>query len=92
MITILIANSKGGCGKSTLSTNLASALAVAGHEVMLADADRQKSSLRWVARRPKTAKTIVGADWTKGPSEVPKKITRLIIDGPAGLQIGRAHV
>jgi len=86
MITILIANSKGGCGKSTLSTNLAAALAAAGHEVMLADADRQKSSTAWARRRPKTAKAIVTADWTKGPGEVPKKITRLIIDGPAGLR------
>ena len=86
MITILIANSKGGCGKSTLSTNLAAALAAAGHEVMLADADRQKSSSAWLKRRPKTAKPITLADWTKGPGEVPKKITRLVIDGPAGLR------
>jgi len=86
MITILIANSKGGCGKSTLSTNLAAAMALAGHEVMLADADRQKSSLRWAGRRPASAKPITAADWTKGPGEVPKKITRLIIDGPAGLR------
>jgi chromosome partitioning protein len=86
MITILLANSKGGCGKSTLSTNLAAALALAGHEVMLADADRQKSSLRWTTRRPKTAKLITVADWTKGPGEIPKKVTRLVIDGPAGLR------
>jgi chromosome partitioning protein len=86
MITILIANSKGGCGKSTLSTNLAAALAAAGHEVMLADADRQKSAMAWARRRPKTAKPIMVADWTKGPDEVPKKITRLVIDGPAGLR------
>lgn len=86
MITILIANSKGGCGKSTLSINLAAALALAGQDVMLADADRQKSSLAWSKRRPKTAKPITVADWTKGPGEVPKRITRLIIDGPAGLR------
>ncbi len=86
MITILIANSKGGCGKSTLSINLAAALALAGQEVMLADADRQKSALAWAKRRPKTAKSITVADWTKGPGEVPKKITRLVIDGPAGLR------
>jgi chromosome partitioning protein len=86
MITILIANSKGGCGKSTLSTNLAAALAAAGHEVMLADADRQKSSTAWIKRRPKTARPITLADWTKGPGDVPKKITRLVIDGPAGLR------
>lgn len=86
MNTILIANSKGGCGKSTLSTNLAAALALAGHEVMLADADRQKSSTAWVKRRPKTAKAISVSDWTKGPGDVTKGITRLIIDGPAGLR------
>jgi chromosome partitioning protein len=86
MNTILIANSKGGCGKSTLSTNLAAVLAAAGEEVMLADADRQRSSLAWAKRRPKSAKTILTADWTKGPGEIPKKITRLIIDGPAGLR------
>jgi chromosome partitioning protein len=86
MNTILIANSKGGCGKSTLSTNLAAVLAAAGEEVMLADADRQKSSLAWAKRRPKAARPILTADWTKGPGEVPKTITRLIIDGPAGLR------
>src|SRR5277367_2705767 len=86
MNTILIANSKGGCGKSTLSINLAAALAAAGEEVMLADADRQKSALAWAKRRPGTAKPITVVDWTKGPGEVPKKVTRLIIDGPAGLR------
>ena len=86
MNTILIANSKGGCGKSTLSVNLAAALALAGQEVMLADADRQKSILAWSRRRPGTANPVSVADWTKGPGEVPKKVTRLIIDGPAGLR------
>jgi chromosome partitioning protein len=61
-------------------------LAASGEEVMLADADRQRSSLAWAKRRPMTAKPILTADWTKGPGEVPKKITRLIIDGPAGLR------
>jgi chromosome partitioning protein len=86
MNTILIANSKGGCGKSTLSVNLASALALAGEHVMLADADRQKSSLSWARRRPATARSITVADWTKGPGDIPKGVTRLIIDGPAGLR------
>jgi chromosome partitioning protein len=86
MLSILIANSKGGCGKSTLTTNLSAALALAGHEVLLADADRQKSSLAWAERRPKTAKSITAVDWTKEIGEVPKKITRLVIDGPAGLR------
>lgn len=88
MLSILIANSKGGCGKSTLATNLAGALALAGHKVMLADADRQRSSLAWAARRSPTARPIAVADWVKSASEVPRDVTRLVIDGPAGLRKG----
>ena len=88
MLSILIANSKGGCGKSTLATNLAGALAQAGHRVMLADADRQRSSLAWAARRPPTARPIETADWVKSAGSVPKDVTRLVIDGPAGLRKG----
>jgi len=86
MLSILIANSKGGCGKSTLSTNLAAALALAGQQVLLADADRQRSSLAWAERRPSTVASIAVADWSKGVGEAPKGITRLVIDGPAGLR------
>ena len=88
MLSILIANSKGGCGKSTLATNLAGALAMAGHQVLLADADRQRSSLAWGKRRPETATPITMADWVKGPLDVPDGVTRVIIDGPAGLRKG----
>ena len=88
MLSILIANSKGGCGKSTLATNLAGALAVAGHTVMLADADRQRSSLAWAARRSPTARPIMTADWVKSTGDVPRDVTRLVIDGPAGLRKG----
>jgi chromosome partitioning protein len=86
MLTILIANSKGGAGKSTIATNLAGAMAVAGHEVLLADADRQKSSIAWAERRPLTARPITVADWSKDVGEAPKRITRVLIDGPAGLR------
>ena len=41
MLAILVSNAKGGCGKTTLATTLASAYAVGGFKVALADADPQ---------------------------------------------------
>ncbi len=52
MKTVLIANPKGGCGKTTIATNLAGFLARQGERVILSDLDRQSSSLRWLQRRP----------------------------------------
>lgn len=48
---ILIASQKGGCGKSTIATNLATVLASSGKEILLVDADRQLSSLQWSDNR-----------------------------------------
>ena len=48
---ILIGSQKGGCGKSTLATNIAAALAVTGKDVMLVDADKQGSSSNWFLDR-----------------------------------------
>ena len=52
MRRVLVANTKGGCGKTTLATNLAGYLAQLGHKIVLEDIDRQKSSAAWLARRP----------------------------------------
>jgi chromosome partitioning protein len=52
MKNILIANSKGGAGKTTLATNLAGYFASLGARVMLSDLDRQQSSAQWLQRRP----------------------------------------
>ena len=49
MQTIVVANPKGGVGKSTLSTNIAGCLANAGHAVMLGDVDRQQSTRTWLS-------------------------------------------
>lgn len=48
---ILIGSQKGGCGKSTLATNIAAALAISGKDVMLVDADKQGSSSNWFLDR-----------------------------------------
>lgn len=52
MKNILVANSKGGCGKTTLATNLAGYFAAIGDNVVLEDLDRQRSSSNWLQRRP----------------------------------------
>ena len=49
---ILVCNRKGGVGKTTVATNLASALAGAGHRTTLLDCDPQQSSMAWFERRP----------------------------------------
>jgi chromosome partitioning protein len=89
MITILVANVKGGCGKTTVATHLAAACAVAGHATLLADCDRQRSALGWVERRPETAARIVGADWSKEVGKPHKGLARLVIDAPAALRRGQ---
>jgi len=88
MRKILVVNSKGGCGKTTIATNLAAALASRGDAVALADADRQKSSLGWLKRRSKKMSSIETLDWTKegkiGDKE--KGLDAIVIDGPGGLR------
>jgi chromosome partitioning protein len=86
MPVIVIANPKGGVGKSTLATNVAGCLAAAGHAVMLGDVDRQQSARQWLALRPPTAHPIRG--WDVDRDHVvrpPKGTTHVVIDTPAGL-------
>jgi len=86
MPVIVVANPKGGVGKSTLATNMAGALARAGHAVMLGDVDRQQSSRQWLAMRPAHLPTIEG--WEVSHQEIvrpPKGTTHVVLDTPAGL-------
>jgi len=86
MPVIVVANPKGGVGKSTLSTNLAGYLASRGHVVMLGDVDRQQSALTWLSLRPKTLPAI--GTWDTSPGEIvrpPKGTTHVVLDTPAGL-------
>jgi chromosome partitioning protein len=86
MPVIVVANPKGGVGKTTLSTNLAGYLASRGHAVMLGDVDRQQSSRTWLAHRPSGLPKI--ASWQVSHDEVvrpPKGTTHIVLDTPAGL-------
>jgi chromosome partitioning protein len=86
MPVIVIANPKGGVGKSTLATQVAGALAAAGHAPMLGDVDRQHSSRQWLALRPAQLAPIRGWDVAHGDIlRPPKGTTHVVIDTPAGL-------
>ncbi len=89
MISVLVANTKGGCGKTTVATNLAAAFADHGHKVVLADADRQQSARRWLAERPAHVAPILAEDWSKKTGKPPKGTDRLVIDSPASMRRGQ---
>ena len=86
MPVVVVANPKGGVGKSTLATQVAGYFASRGHAVMLGDADKQQSSRTWLGLRPAAARRI--DTWDIGPDFVarpPKGTTHVVIDTPAGL-------
>src|SRR3954468_22444580 len=87
MPVVVVANPKGGVGKSTVATNIAGYYASRGHQVMLGDADRQQSSRLWLRLRPPEARAI--ASWDVSDDHVarpPKGTTHVVLDTPAGLQ------
>ena len=86
MTVVVIANPKGGVGKTTLATNVAGFFASRGRAVMLGDADRQGSAQLWLGLRPPAARPIsrwdVGGDNLVKP---PKGTTHVVLDTPGGL-------
>jgi chromosome partitioning protein len=86
MPVIVIANPKGGVGKSTLSTNLAGYFAAQGQQVLLGDVDRQQSARSWLGIRPLSAPPI--ATWEIDEENVakpPRGTSHVVLDTPAGL-------
>jgi len=84
MKNILIANSKGGCGKTTLSTNIAGYFASLGGQVMLNDLDRQQSSTQWLQRRPPEMPLI--HSYNSRSKAFVKDPDWVITDSPAGFR------
>ena len=86
MPVVVVANPKGGVGKSTVATNIAGYFASRGHKVMLGDADRQQSSRLWLGLRPAQAPAITGWDLdAEQIAKPPKGTTHVVLDTPAGL-------
>ena len=91
---VLVANSKGGSGKSTLVVNMAAFLTSHENSVTVVDHDPQKSALRWLDRRPQHLPRIKGLAlhelsgitntklWYDSVSENTRYV---IVDTPAGL-------
>ncbi len=90
MRKILVASSKGGCGKTTIATNLAAHFAQDGKRTVLVDADRQGSSMHWAEKRaglpaPVLALSGLRAEWRE---KIPPDAQIVVIDGPAGIRSG----
>ncbi len=81
---IMVMNAKGGCGKSTLATNIATYYANQGQIVALADYDPQQSSLDWLDERSDYLDPIVGVPAFKsGLRQVPRNADVVVMDAPA---------
>jgi len=86
MPIVVVANPKGGVGKSTMATQMAGYFASRGRSVMLGDADRQQSSRLWLGLRPGAARPISTWDVGKGNiARPPKGTTHVVLDTPAGM-------
>lgn len=87
MRAVLVANPKGGAGKTTLATNLSGYFANQGKVTTLCDLDRQQSSLRWMAFRDPALPALAGY---YGGSQItlslPREADWVVVDAPAGLQ------
>ena len=87
MRAVLVANPKGGAGKTTLATNLSGYFANKGKKTTLCDLDRQQSSLRWMAFRDPALPAITGYFAGNQISlNLPKEADWVVVDAPAGLQ------
>lgn len=83
MRSILVVNPKGGCGKTTIATNLATYYGVWGVPTALVDVDPQQSSMEWLEARPDNYTEIHGLSALSGHITLPDGTKRVIYDAPA---------
>ncbi len=87
MRAVLVANPKGGAGKTTLATNLSGYFANRGQNTSLCDLDRQQSALRWMAFRDQSLPPVTGYYAGNQISlGLPREADWVVVDAPAGLQ------
>ena len=85
MRKIMVLNAKGGSGKTTIATNIASHFAKSKKNVVIADFDPQQSSLDWLKKRSDKLPPITGLDAVNHPLRVPKETDVVVFDVPAGV-------
>ncbi len=93
-LRILVVNGKGGCGKTTIATNLAAAYARVGYCVALTDHDAQASSSHWLEQRPAPLPSIhliaahrrTAMYTTRAfQQRLPNDVERIVIDTPSAV-------
>lgn len=89
MLKILVASSKGGCGKTTIATNLAAYYALDGKNTVLVDTDRQGSSQRWCEKRVGHAAPVlpIGGVRQGWETRIPADADRVVVDAPAAIRV-----
>lgn len=85
MRTIMVINAKGGSGKSTIATNLASYYASTANKVSLVDYDPQGSCLAWLRVRPTNRPKIQGVDGSRNTVNPGRGTGYMIMDAPASV-------
>ena len=86
MRSILVLNTKGGTGKTTLACNLAVWYASQGHRTALVDYDKQQSALDWLEMRPEDRPEIQGVEGTRSSVRMPRGTEFAIMDSPAAVR------
>jgi chromosome partitioning protein len=88
MLKVLVASSKGGCGKTTIATNLAAYYALDGKNTVLVDTDRQGSSQRWCEKRVGYGAAVLPISGVRHgwESRIPADAQRVVVDAPAAIR------